>query len=262
MSSPFLDSYIRNATFAVERQIRLLETGGLAPQRGIHAMCTMFRQRGVCDLLLTGQTDGFYVNMMQSAAAFLYHLGTTADADKVTSFAKPFFDAVAGSYWDAAGEIAARSRPAWNPDYEYEDDFVYVYFLMQHAFLQGPDDTLDALLARYEAILDGAFDARLEICRALRARDDAAFHEGLVILLEQRQQNVEDLIGRGALTDEQAAWVRPFSIEGAALVKLADRLGLAAGEHYLHVPELIRGPGPFVFSKDAWRTVTYTPRRR
>lgn len=262
MSSPFLDSYIKNASFALTRQIRLLETNSLEPRRGIHAMCTMFRQRAVCTLLRTGQTDVFYANMMQSAAAFLHYLDQVEAEEKVTSFAKPFFDAIAGSYWDAAGEIAAKSRPTWNTDFEYEDDFLYVYFLMQYFFLEGSDEVLDELLARYAEVLGRALDVRLGLCRALRHRDSQRFHESLVMLLEERSAQVEELAARNALIDEQLAWVRHFSLEGVALLKLVDRAGLTTDVNYLHIPELVRGAGPFVFARDAWRVLDFKPPRR
>ena len=261
MGSPFLDTYIGNATFAIERQTRQLEKGSLESPQGIHALCTMFRQRGVCDLLLTAQTESFFVNMMQSAAAFLHSLRTTRIEEKVTSFAKPFFDAIVGSYWGAARDIATESRPTWNSDYEYEDDFVYVFFLMQQFFLDGSEEVLDESLARYERVLNGASDTRLGICRAFRRRDETLFHDSLTLLLEERRDKVDELMGRGALTDEQEAWVQYFSNEGAALLKLADRFQLRTGTHYLDIPEAVRVPSPWLFSENAWRNADFTPQR-
>jgi hypothetical protein len=262
MSSIFLADYVANAEFALERQVPLLAANALKPRVGIHAMCTMFRKRGACVLLLTGDSDVYYLTAMQSAAAYLEYLGRAPEEDKVTSFAKPFFDSIAGGYWDAAREIAARSRASHHPDFEYEDDFLYVRFLQERFFLGATEAALMELLARYEAVGEGRPDVRLDLCRTFAGGDSDAFDETLQELLRRRADELESLVSRGGTTEEEATWLRPYSNEATALLKLAERLGFPTQSSYSQVPNDVRPLSPFSFSADAWRTLDFVPTRR
>jgi hypothetical protein len=262
MSSIFLADYLRNAEFALGRQIPLLAANKLQPRVGIHAMCTMFRKRGACSLLLTGDPDLFYLSTMQSAAAFLKYLRTAPEEDKVTSFAKPFFDAIAGGYWDAAREIAVQSRPTHSPDFEYEDDFLYVRFLQELFFLEGTEDATNGLLTRYAAVGEGKPDVRLDLCRAFAARDAQRFDEALEEFLDYRSGELEGLVRRGGTTEEEATWLRPYSNEATALLKLAERQGLATQASYSQVPEDVRPLSRFSFSADSWKSLDFVPGHR
>jgi len=260
MSGMFLSVAIENADFVIPRGIRELSTG-LPNHRHIHQLCTYFRQRGVASLPLTGTPDTYHVNAMQSAAAFIFELRRAPDDSKVTSFARPLFDAISSGYWDAAIEMATLSRTTWNPDYEYEDDFLYVRFWMQQ-LLGEPRDQLDATLARYEQVLSGARDVRLDLCRAIHDIDDDGFDIALRTLLDQRRAEVDDLERREALKADTAAWIQHFALEGVALLKLAGRLGVVAGFDYPHCPELLRPDSPFAFDSRAWMQASFVPRRR
>jgi len=59
------------------------------------------------------------------------------------------------------------------------------------------------------------------------------------------------------MPEESWSWLRYFSSEGLALLKLADRVGLAVGTEYLHVSEGLRANPTFAFDPDAWRRLKY-----
>jgi hypothetical protein len=199
---------------------------------------------------------------MQSASAFLHYLETAADHDKVTSFAKPLFDCISGGYWDAARDIALLSRTTHNADFEYEDDFLYIRFLQEFFFLGRVEDRQTALLERYDKVLEGKSAVRLDICRTFLRHDSAGFDLTLQELLNEREETLENLVARGGTTEEEATWLRPYSNEAAALLKLAEREGFRTQESYAQVPDEIRPESGFRFSSDAWRNLNFTPEPR
>ncbi len=259
MNGMFLSVAVDNANFMIPRGLVALSRGPL-PRQEIHQICTTFRQRGVASLFLEGVADAYWANAMQSASVFLMELRRTADEAKVTSFARPLFDAVSAGYWDAAREIARLSRTTWNPDYEYEDDFLYVYFWIE-VVLEAPAVEIEATLDRYEQVLEGKADVRLDICRALHGRDDNAFDAALRALLAQRQVDVNGMVTRRAIADDAAVWLQHFALEGVALLHLAERMGLHPGQGYLHCPDALRAASPFAYDPNAWMRADYAPRR-
>lgn len=253
---------ISNANFSIPRGIRLLWQGPLQRHTDIHQLCTFFRQRGVASLLLEGTPERYHTNSMQSAAAFLYELRRASEDSKVTSFARPLFDAVSSGYWDCAIEIARDSRASWNPDHEYEDDFQYVRFWMLYGLLDAPSHEIEAVLTRYEQVLEGAPDTRLDICRALFEHDETAFDASLRQFLQNRRAEVDDMVRRSVMLGETAAWLQHFSLEGVALLKLAERHGMTAVATYLHCPDILKPDSPFVFNPGAWTNPDFAPLRR
>lgn len=261
MSGIYLPSAISNADFNLPRGIGAMLRGPLQPATTIHDICTYFRQRGVARMLLEGVPDGYHINSMQSAAAFLFELRRTPEAEKVTSFMRPIFDAVSSGYWDAALQIAAASRRTWNSDQEYEDDFLYALGWLQ--LLEGaPPEELEATLKKYQRVLDGNGDLRLDLLRALVDRNAADFDTALRALLEKRKREADELAASGGMPVDTAAWIQNFALEGVALLKLAERLGIPTGTDYLHCPEIVRPDSPFVFDPNAWRSAAFSPMRR
>lgn len=262
MSGMFLEVAIDNAHFMLPRGIHTLAKGPVGRIDDVHQICTYYRQLGVATLLQEGSADRYHICAMQSAGMYLYELEPQPDGAKVTSFAKPLFDAIGSGYWEAARWIAEASRPTWNPEREYEDDFLYVWFLIQHGVLQAPAEVTEPILERYEEVLDGELDLRLDVCRALLRRHAKDFDTALVGLLERRRHDVNAMADRGALGDDAAMWMRHFSLEGVALLKIAERLRMATEPQYLHCPGPVRGESPWEFDRGAWGRVHYRGRRR
>ena len=255
MGSVYLSDYVDNATFLIERSVPRLASGA-ADWREVQELCTWYRQRGICSLLLSGSVRDFYLNMMQSAAATLHFLATCADEQKITSHAKPFFDALCGGYLEAARQIGHLSRKTWNSSMEYEEDFLYALFLM--TLVRDPNGPeAAALLERMETAAQGTERTRIEVCYALLERRREDFEDALSSTLSARVDLVEAMIQRGTLSDELAAWLRHFASEGFALVRIAESLGLPLDGHYLHIPATVRMPSPYPFDPASWRQVEY-----
>jgi hypothetical protein len=258
MRGAFLFVSVENSEFMLPEAITALANGQLAPHDQVHQVCTLFRQRGLAQMLRDGVAEGFQIAAMQSCGALVFGLRDWPEATKVTSYANPLLDAIACQYWDGVAAIADASRTSWNPDYEYEDDFLYVRFLIEFG-LRRDRGAGKRSVERYEEVLDGPPDARLEVCRALLDGDAGAFDEGLVRLLDERDERIQGLIVRGTIGDDAARWLAHVSVEGLALLAIAEREGLETAEHYLHCPAIARRPSPYIYDGNAWRLLDCVP---
>ena len=269
-----LQTAIDNARYLLGAAIPSLADGKFDGVRA-HGVAALFRSRGIGELLLYGVSDPLLAAQMQSVSAYLFALQRPEDGDeKVTSLGGCFWDAVSAQYWDAAREIALLSSMSHNPKREHEDDFLYVAFLMQRYLLapsvDAPVEQVRAhkqaqiqRLERWEQVLEGAVDPRLDLCHALCDRDDSAFADALVSMADQRDKALLSRHKMGALTEEDLAWLLPIWPEGLALLRLAERDGLAVAELAVpRVPPVIRVDNPYIYDPDAWRSIDFRPAKR
>ena len=254
----FLHVTVENAEFWLPAMIRAVASEALEEPAQIHQLATLFRQRGAAAMFREGVVTPFQIGAMQSCAAFVHGLNQWPQATQVSSWANPLLDALACGYWEGARAIAQASRDQWNPDYEYEDDFQFVRFLLEYGALE--DETAAAsTLERYAEVLGGPPDARLELCTALLEQDPELFDEALTRRLEERDESIRELILEDLIRDDAARWIAYLSTEGLALLRLASRAGLPTQPHYLHCPALARVQSPYRYDPDAWRVLHYRP---
>lgn len=252
MTSAHLPDFIDNAEYELRLLLPVARSGGL-DARGARLLCDTFRQRGVCSFLLSADPRPFFDNAMYSAGAYLAYLDQAPATEKVTSWAAPFYDAIGCGFAEAARDIAERSKHEWTEGREYQDDFLFVHFLMMHAFLGADEDECRAILARHDKAAQGAEDARGAVGLAILERDAAGFDTALRQILDDRAEKVEAMVERGAMPEEHWAWLRYFSNEGFGLLGIARHLGIETGRRYLHVSDRLRGAGRD-FDADAWKT--------
>ena len=260
---------IDNAVGALTTVVPAYASGQYLQPNLPHAIGIYFRQLGTCRMLMEGVAVPVFQAQMQAAGAYLFRLPKMADEDKVTSLAAVFWDAVAGGYTSAARDIAIHSRPTPNLDREHEDDFLYVMYLMQRYFLRPAGSDAEALerhageqaarLARWEAVLEGGDDPRLNLCQALRDGDAEAFQVALLRTGAARDAKLDNLVERGSLTEELALWMKPVWPEGLALLRLAERDGLGIAFDCPGVPDLLRILPPLPYDSNAWRSAIWTP---
>ena len=136
---------------------------------------------------------------------------------------------------------------------EYEEEFLYVLFLMKHFFLDATEAECKALVQRCEQVLEGAGDARLDVCTAFLQDDGTAFHDALCAMLKQDEERGRELLAAGGLPAEVAATEAHFNVEGLALLRLAEMKGFATEREYLTVPSLARTQASFAFQPEAWK---------
>lgn len=251
MASKFLPVIIKNA---------ILENTLLAPKllsgppsvKRVLAFCGNYRMAAIGSLLLTGRSQHFFLFLPQSGRAFAHFLTHAEALSPRLSQCAPFFDAVGAGDFEGAADIARRSRRTWAQGEEYEEDFLFPYFLMQHFFLDAPATACESLLARYEQALQGAEDLRLEVCRALLAGDSDAFNAALTQYLCEHKDVLDKRSRESVVPEEEKAAGMNVSIEGLALVRLAERKGLETEEEYLLIPSIAREAPRAAVAPEAW----------
>jgi hypothetical protein len=213
-------------------------------------LCQHFRQGAIAALLRTGSSETFQRRLQRSGSAYLAHLAVAPRADQRRSRAVPFFDALGAGDEATAQAIAAQVTDRWEPTSEAEDDYLYVHAAMRWLG-DAPTPEKDALLARWEACLQGDEDLRLETFRALHAGDADA----LVSLLDAHTRAV----AREAKDDDAAIEVLTteavVSVEALAILALAGRAGVHVGDGVRAAPALARGLPPQSWSRDAHLTI-------
>ncbi|RJQ70909.1 MAG: hypothetical protein C4519_20090 [Desulfobacteraceae bacterium] len=255
MTSEYLSSYLDNAESDI---IRLTAKLLAKPEREIAlALSLAYRQKGACHFFLSGQTHVFFNCLHHSAASYLFFLQNSRLEDKVTSESAPFFDAINCGLWDCADEMARHSRTSCNFDYEYEDDFLYIFFLTNHFFNNDSDsqEICKNILADYEKVIEGTSDTRIGICRAFLKNNSAQFNEHFGQFLIERSERIEKMIDSEAIGEDIWSWSRYFSTEGLSLLKLAELKSFKLSTNYSQIPEALRDHPMVQFSSDIWKKI-------
>jgi len=225
-------------------------------QAQMESFCRLYSRFGIADLLLLGEPGGFFSSLANSGRAFLYFLAGAPESIKLTSRSEPFFNAIACNDLATAKEIASHSRPTWCQGEEYEEDFLYYWFMMSRFMLGGSLIDSKALLARWEQALQGADDPRLPVCRALLLQDQAMFDAAWDHFIAEREREIAARLQSERMSPDDASTVAKVSVEVLALLRFAELSGLKTEEHYPLAPavarrvELAKLPGP-----EAWRDV-------
>lgn len=211
--------------------------------RGVLEACLNFRRMAIGRLLMSGLPDEFFQDLSRSARTFLYFLEGAPDDAKLTSRAVPYFDAVACGDDEAAARIAQAARPTFAPGRELEDDFLYIRFLMSWFSLRADAATLDALLAQWQQALAGAddpTDPRLDLCRALAARDQRGLDAALDAIVDAHRAEVKEQLDEERLLPEDVQTTAKVWVELLALLRLAGHARLATPHELPFAPSIAR----------------------
>ena len=250
MSTHFLPVFAENAVYLLERRVAALGTARLDRENAL-AIAGDYRILGICHLLRWAVPDRCLDSFHRGGRAYLSWLRRAAYAEQETGNGWPFFDAVAAGDGAAATEIARLARADHHPGREYEDDFLYIHFLMSLFYLSVDEDRCQQILDRYEQVLDGADDFRFEISMGLLDRDSARFEEGLRLLLEHHEAYFLKM--NEMMPPEKLETEGKICVEGLALVLLAEKRGLAVQDDYLFVPSTLRQRVTIDYADDNWR---------
>ena len=204
------------------------------------------RAAAVIALLTRADSDAFFHNLMRSARCRLQYLQRLSDAHRAgehhqaSGRVDPFLDAIAAQDFGAARQIAALSPREWQRGHEYEDDYCYAQIV--HGLIAPPGSGPDfgPLFARFETVLDGAPDARLDVTRALANRDQPAFESAFEALVARRTAQIEADRARKRIEDPPVIAERQVYVEGLAMLRIAERLGLSTQTEYLYCPSIAR----------------------
>lgn len=218
----------------------------------VNRLCGHYRSLGILMLLNTGDSDPFFHGLIQSAVARRWYLdrcraeGCLAEPARRASFVDPFLDAVAANQLPLARDIAGRSPDEWMEGHEYEDDFAYARALFDLVAPAGEDRTaaLEATLSRFAQSLEGGSDPRLDVCRALAARDQALFDDAFATLGAERERRLAEVADpkRDSILAQDYDFEpnRRIWVEGLALLRLAVERGLRTASEYAGCPAIAR----------------------
>jgi hypothetical protein len=250
MATKFMQAYVGNAHYRGNKLVSAV-ANHQASFKEVLELCRCHRVMAIGCLLMFGDAASFQARLYRSGRAYLHALARLDEASKVTSRGKPFFDAIAARDLDGARDIAALSRET-RDEVEYEEDFLFVHFLMTRFFLHQSDADDEAILTRWEEVLDGADDPRLAVCKALFAKDTKAFNGALELHLAEVESRLRRLEERDAIAAEELATEGKVSVEALALVVLAELAGIKPKKNYLFVPSLARAKSAPPAAPDSW----------
>jgi hypothetical protein len=213
-----------------------------SPQRRIvfyERICADYRRMGIASLLISGDPRDFYAYLSKSARA-LVHFAEGADADeRITSKGVAFLDAVASRDDEAARRLAAAFPRTAHPTREYEEDFLHVRTLMD-LYTGADPSTIAGLLAAWQKLADANPDPRLDVCKAIAARDQGAFDDALAAAIQGMQAETEKRRERDQLKGDDAATTAVVSVDVLCWIELAERAGLDVQREYPLAPSLAR----------------------
>jgi hypothetical protein len=244
MPSYHLPIYIKNATLEIRERVYAIQSG-TASFADVQKFCAFFRIRCLANLFLSGVARDCVTDLRKSASAFAYFLDRSDQSDVLASLAAPLFDALVVNDRDVAARIARSLRQTWNQGREFEDDFLYVRFLIQRFFLDAPENELADLISRFEQIVDGEASPRLDICRSIKDNDSDAFETSLEALTDEWTGVQTRRIEAGLLLPEEASTTGRSFLEGLALVRLWESIGNHFDDLYEPFPaplRTVRGP--------------------
>ncbi|AUX34389.1 MULTISPECIES: Imm49 family immunity protein [Sorangium] len=157
---------------------------------------------------------------------------------RCASLLDPLFGCVAVGATDVARRIAELAPQQPIEGEEYEDDFWYAHAL--HGLVRGAASELPAAIERFEGALEGLRAPRLLALRGLSGRDQGCFDAGIEQMIEERGETFERK--RGTLVRDAMGYAteRHIFLEGAALLVLAEAVGLETRREYRFIPRIAR----------------------
>ena len=252
MASRMLSIIRANAAFDVSGTLPLVVAGDARLGR-VLVFCRNLRRRGICSLFLEGLPLSLHADLQRSGAAYLHVLRSATEEEKITSRAGPFFDSVACQDLNTAREIARYSRLSWNQEEEYEDDFLYILFLMKK-FLLGADDTeLGSIAQRYAELAAETGDPRSDICSSFLESGNLRFDSAFSELIRSYGDHYETGIDRDEILEEEWGTEGSFFVEGLALIRFAQIQGFQTEANYRFIPSLAIDTRSGTLSLDSWR---------
>jgi len=210
------------------------------------AACVYYQAVGICELLLDAEVDAFFHQLIRSAQARHWVLERGAKLRPPplkllkASNARGFHAALAANQWELARQIARVSVPTHAEGTEYEDDFLAAHFLHRYV-LDAPQEELHAILDRFEAVLEGGANPRLDLGRHLLARDATGCSRAFTDLIDERDAKLKKM-KRESIYATDSLFVPQSSIylEGLAWLRLLERAALPTEPEYPYCPSLAR----------------------
>jgi hypothetical protein len=252
MNAPDMRAVAASATASAALLERGLEKSGHPPEeteRLLFHLSRYHRAAGIARLLTEADGVAFRLSLQRSGEArrrlLQWATGVRWPFNRFTATGHcgPLCDALSAGADALARDIARLSSDTPVKEYEHEEDFLYGRLL---GLLALDADTapgrVEPVLDALERALEGQEAPRLAMARALVIREQDAFNAALDALLTEHESRHDARARAMSLEDECALTERYVSVEGLALLRLAERRGLAVQADYLFLPSLARVP--------------------
>ena len=204
------------------------------------------RTLAITVLVSSGKSNVFFHNLIRSGRARHRYLSRCAaenrldDHHRSSGRVSPLMDTIASGDHDLARRIVDLSPAEWMQGHEYEDDYCYAQLV--HCLLSGDEGRGPNLLERFTRFTEGEPNARLDVSRALISRAQNDFDEAFEQMLRQQEHAIAANKARGELEEPHVIANRRIFIEGLAILRLAEKVGLKTEEEYLFCPSIARIP--------------------
>ncbi|QDE87501.1 hypothetical protein BHS06_00255 [Myxococcus xanthus] len=206
----------------------------------------------VATLLVDGNPQGFFLNLCRMGENGRRVQRLLADRGLPPPPARrntPLLGALAAGHFPLAEAVAASAATQWQQGAEYEDEFLWAAAL-QH-LTRTPSAPLESILVPLEKVGQEPYASRVAMARALVSRDAAAFAEAFAaacldhgIVTEKRARSLATPVT--SFAPHRFVW-----LEGLALLRLAERAGIAPGDTgFRYCPPLARVPMTATYSGD------------
>jgi hypothetical protein len=207
-----------------------------------------FRSLAIITLVVRADSDHFFHYLIRSGRsreAYLSRLekeGIKDDHHRCSGRYEALLDSIAAGELALARHIADLSPREFQEGHEYDDDYCYAQCLHRLIREKPPENEFQEFFDRWAAYLGGKDTARLNVCQALLAQDQATFEEAFEVLLDERQAKIDKDKERGQIENPPVVAERRVFVEGLAILRLADIRGLKTQEEYRYCPSLARVP--------------------
>lgn len=210
-------------------------------------LAVKLRAMAIMVLLVRGDADAFFRNLIRSALARIAYLerlsrdGIEGDHHQGAGRTRTLFDALAAGRGDLVVRQVELAPASVLTGHEYEEDFHCAQVLRQMCLPLADVSIIERELAEFESSLGNVTDPRLDVLRAIHTRDAAAFAASFDALLDARDARIADDRRRGQLEEPHVIAERLVYVDALALLRLASRSGLPCAADYRYCPSLARG---------------------
>lgn len=206
------------------------------------------RVLAIITLLTEGEVDHYYHILIRAALTRVKYLeklssnGITDDFHQGSARYEPLLNTIAANDFEVASRIVKLSPNDFRTETEYLDDYCYAQLLHQIVTDTASEESTESLFVDFEDFLDGDSSSRLDVCRAVVLGDQASFDEAFESLLDDHELEIVAAKARGQIENPGNMAQRQLFVEGLALLRIAERKGLATATDYRFCPGIARVP--------------------
>ena len=234
-------------------EIRLEEVSA-ETRNAVRQLCLDFEVIAIGALLIDAKPQTFFTNLCRSAENWRRYLEVRqakSATDASITFLSPLIGAMVAGNWTLAGAVAALALHGAQEETDYEDEVLHAR-LLNHLVSGRCRSTpeIEALAARLTEVDQGLFSARLGVMRALLARNRTAFVDAFAAAVGSYGDRIEELAGMLTVPRAKVAPHRHLWLEGLALLRMADAIGLKVADDFRYCPPLARIPMAPLYAGD------------